>query len=287
MEGEAIGAAGSHAQRQAVQSSGPCAGRPPRRRIAPPSRPARRSPPGTASAAFSNLRPRLPSICAGPRGGEPRRPVERPMQGAQQDVVLPSPPASGAGRALDQPGGADDQQHFAEQAVVARTGRRLGPGIDAHVHILAVEVGGLVRRRDLHVDAGVLRVKARQARHQPAQGKGRRQLQAQAPVLGGSASPAASPTRSGRARSAPGGNRRCPCGVSSMPRCTRRNSLTSSQSSRPATWRLTAPCETLSSLAALVKLALRAAVSKARTEFRGGKPSGHALPSNFLMESMS
>ena len=34
--------------------------------------------------------------------------------------------------------------------------------------------------------------------------------------------------------------------------------------------RLTAPCETLSSLAALVKLALRAAASKARTEFSGG-----------------
>ena len=51
--------------------------------------------------------------------------------------------------------------------------------MDAGVDVLAVEVGAVVRRRDLHVDAGMQRVELREARNQPADGECRRELEPQ------------------------------------------------------------------------------------------------------------
>ena len=61
---------------------------------------------------------------------------------------------------------------------------RLALGVDAGVDVLAVEVGALVRRRDLHVDARMQRVEAREARDQPADGERRRQLEPQQALVG-------------------------------------------------------------------------------------------------------
>ena len=226
----------------------------------------------------------MPSIWLRPRGREPGRPILRPIQRAQQHVVREvggsrsggprsrAGPARRPAAALRRTGGGSP----------ARSAAR--PGMDADVDVLAIEVGGLVRGGDLHVDA-------RDAAHGSAPGAAPASAMAK---VGGSfrrrrpssellLAPAASPARSGRARCAPGGNRRCPAASARCRGAPRRNSLTSSQSSRLATCRLTAPCVTHSSLAARVKLPLRAAASKARTAFSGGRRRDMALPSNFLM----
>jgi hypothetical protein len=62
---------------------------------------------------------------------------------------------------LQQPGTADGQQQFAEQAAKAGSGRHVALGVDARVDVLAIEIGGLVRGRDLHVDARMQRVERR------------------------------------------------------------------------------------------------------------------------------
>jgi hypothetical protein len=88
--------------------------------------------------------------------------------------------------ALRQAGRTHREQDFGQHLAIARPGRRLGPGIDADIDILAVEVGVGVRGGDLHVDLRVEGVEADEPRHQPAHGEGRRQFQPQ-PVLVGAA----------------------------------------------------------------------------------------------------
>ena len=74
---------------------------------------------------------------------------------------------------------ANRQQHFADQSPESGALRRLALGVNAGVDVLAIEVGALVRCRDLHVDAWMQRMEAREARDQPANGKRRRKLEPQ------------------------------------------------------------------------------------------------------------
>ena len=62
-----------------------------------------------------------------------------------------------------------------------------------------------------------------------------------------------------------------PASVSEILRGARLNSVTPSRSSRPRIWWLIAACVTASSSAARVKLRWRAAASKARSAFSGGR----------------
>ena len=73
---------------------------------------------------------------------------------------------------MEQPGAADRRQVLLEQQLGVEPGKRTIAIADFDVEARCQEIVRVVRGRDAHLDFGMLRLKHRHARKQPARGKG-------------------------------------------------------------------------------------------------------------------